>query len=138
MRVQVALCSSALVSILSLSLLSQTAAQNTPGQPSAFSGEPFSLSIAELKNASAAIPITKEFGVEILYEEGIYRIAADRTLNYRHRLIYRVDSEAAVKGWAEISSEWDPWFENPVQFQARVLQADGSFIDLDQKTITDT
>ena len=129
--------SSAFIFILSLSSLSKMAAQAAPAQPSAFEGEPFTSSIAELKSASAAMPVTKEFGAEILYEEGIYRIAADRTLKYQHRMIYRVDTESTVKGWAEISSGWDPWFENPSQLRARVLQPSGSFVELDQKTITD-
>jgi tetratricopeptide (TPR) repeat protein len=118
-------------------LLSKTAAQSAPASAPPFDGEPFTESVVELKSASAAMPPNKEFGAEILYEEGIYRIAADGTLTYRHRLIYRVDTEGTVKGWAEISSEWDPWIENPVQLRARVLQADGTFVELDQKTVTD-
>ena len=130
--------SSFLALCLTFSMVSKAGAQSTPAQGSPFAGEPFSLSVAELKNASAVIPATKEFGAQILYEEGVYRIAADGTLKYRHRLIFRVDSEAAVKGWAEVSSQWDPWFENPSELRARVLQADGNFIELDQKTVTDT
>lgn len=127
----------ALIGILSCFSLFKLAAQNAPLQPSIFAGEPFSLSVAELQSAAKAIPVTKEFGAQILYEEGIYRIAADGTLKYRHRIIYRVDTEATAKNWAEISSEWDPWFENPSQLHARVLQPNGSFVELDQKTITD-
>jgi hypothetical protein len=84
------------------------------------------------------MPVDKEYGAQILFESGTYRIAIDGTLQYEHRLIYRVDTEAAVKGWSETSSSWDPWYENPSQLRARVLQADGNFIELDQKTITDT
>jgi tetratricopeptide (TPR) repeat protein/transglutaminase-like putative cysteine protease len=120
-----------------LSLLPRTVAQATAAQAATFDKEPFTESVTELKDASAAMPATKEYGAEILYEEGIYRIAADGTLNYTHRLIYRVDTEGTAKGWAEISSEWDPWFENPVELRARVLQADGTFVELDQKTVTD-
>jgi tetratricopeptide (TPR) repeat protein/transglutaminase-like putative cysteine protease len=129
--------SSAFFCVLSLSAVSKMAAQGAPVQPVPFAGAPFTSSIAELKSASAAMPATKEFGAEILYEEGIYRIAADGTLKYQHRLIYRVDTESTVKSWAEVSSEWDPWFENPSQLHARVLQPDGNFVELDQKTITD-
>src|SRR6185312_9517136 len=50
---------------------------------------------------------------------------------------YRVDSADGVKGWAEISSNWDPWNQKPVQLHARVLQPNGEFVELDQKTITD-
>ena len=126
-----------LVGVLSLFPVSAMAAQGAPASESPFAGGPFVLSAAELKSASAAVPVTKEYPVEILYEEGNYRIAADETLYYQYRLIYRVDAESAVKGWAEVSSAWDPWYENPSQIHARVLQPDGTFIELDQKTITD-
>jgi tetratricopeptide (TPR) repeat protein len=86
---------------------------------------------------SAAVPVTKEWAARILYEEGHYSIAADGTLTYAHRMIYRVDTDEAAKGWAEISANWDPWYEKPSQLHARVLQANGSFVDLDQKTVTD-
>jgi tetratricopeptide (TPR) repeat protein len=95
------------------------------------------MSADELKSASAAVPVSKEFGTEILYEEGTYRIGSDGALQYRHRLIYRVDTDDAAKGWAEISADWDPWFEAPAQLHARVLQANGTFVELDQKTVTD-
>jgi len=127
----------ALVGILSLSSILRMAAQGAPASESPYAGAPFALSAAELKNASASVPITKEYPVEILYEEGSYRIAADARLTYQYRLIYRVDAESAVKGWSEVSSTWDPWDENPVQIHARVLQPTGIFSELDQKTITD-
>ena len=83
------------------------------------------------------MPVNREFVAEILYEEGTYNIAADGSVKYQHRLIYRVDTEAAVKGWAEVSSTWDPWFEKESEIHARVLQPNGTFVELDQKTITD-
>jgi tetratricopeptide (TPR) repeat protein len=129
--------SSSLVGILSLSFVTSMAAQGAPPAESPFAGAPFALSAAELKGASAQVPITKEYPVEILYEEGVFRIAADETLKYQHRLIYRVDADSAVKGWSEVSSTWDPWYENPTQIHARVLQPTGVFTELDQKTITD-
>jgi tetratricopeptide (TPR) repeat protein len=100
-------------------------------------GAAFSFSVTELKAASAAVPVTKEWGTRILYEEGHYSLAADGTLTYAHRMIYRVDTSEAAKGWAEISAQWDPWYEKPSQLHARVLQSDGSFVELDQKTVTD-
>lgn len=129
--------SSALLSLLTFSTVSRIAAQAAPAQPLPFAGAPFSATAAELRSASAAMPPDKQFGAEILYEEGIYQIAADGTMKYQHRLIYRVDTEATVQGWGEISADWDPWYENPAQLRARVLQPDGSFAELDQKTVTD-
>jgi tetratricopeptide (TPR) repeat protein len=104
---------------------------------SSLTGAAFSASAADLKAAAAAMPASKEHPAEILYEEANYKFAADGTMTYQHRLIYRVDSEEAVKDWAEISSSWDPWFEKQVQLHARVLETSGKFLELDQKTITD-
>ena len=97
----------------------------------------FTVSAADLQSLSATIPVDKQFPAQVLYEEAKYQIAADGTLTYTHRMVYRVDSDAAVRGWAEVSAQWDPWFEKPAQIHARVLQPDGTFVELDQKTITD-
>jgi len=128
---------SCLLGLLFLSIVSRLTAQGPAAGESPFAGAPFALSSADLKIASDAVPVTKEYPAEILYEEGIYRIGVDGTLKYQHRLIYRVDGESAVKGWAEVSTAWDPWFENQAQIHARVLQPNGVFVELDQKTITD-
>jgi tetratricopeptide (TPR) repeat protein len=135
MRIVRVAVSSALLGLLFLSTVSRIAAQPAPSLP--FAGQPFTATVADLRSASAAMPPSKDYGAQVIYEEGLYRIAADGTLKYRHRLIYRVDTEAAVHGWAENSASWDPWYENPVQLDARVLQPDGSFAVLDQKTVTD-
>jgi tetratricopeptide (TPR) repeat protein len=128
---------SCLFGLLSFSIQLVLTAQAVPAKESPFSGAPFTLTAAELQNASAAVPATKEYPTEILYEEGTYHIGADRTLKYQYRLIYRVDAESAVTGWGQVSMQWDPWFENPSQIHARVLQPGGTFVELDQKTITD-
>ncbi|MDP9051007.1 MAG: DUF3857 domain-containing protein [Acidobacteriota bacterium] len=100
-------------------------------------GTPFSATAAELSAASAAVPSNKEHDVQILLEEAAYRFAADGTMAYTLRMIYRLDSADGVKNWAEISSQWDPWYEKQAQLQARVLEPNGEFVSLDQKTITD-
>jgi len=109
----------------------------SPAQPDVFLETPFSEAAADFSAASAAIPPNKEHDVEILFEEGTYRFAADGTLAFQQRMIYRLDSADGVKNWAEISSQWDPWYEKQAQLQARVLQPSGTFVELDQKTVTD-
>ena len=129
-----------LFSVLVLCLPVALASSQTPA-PSApaggFSGAPFAASADQLRAASAAVPVDPAFADQILLEEAVYRIADDGTLSYKHRLIYRVDSAAGVEGWSEVSAQWDPWYEKPSQLEARVLQGDGRFAELDQKTVTD-
>jgi hypothetical protein len=109
----------------------------TPLPPPTFNGAPFTSTVAELQAASAAMAPDHDYATQILLEEGSYTFAEDGTLSYQHRLIFRVDAQAAVDGWSEISAQWDPWFEKPAQLHARILQANGQFVELDQKTVTD-
>ena len=48
--------------------------------PTAFNGAPFASSVEELRAASAAVPIDHSYDVQVLLEEGSYRIADDGTL----------------------------------------------------------
>jgi len=120
--------------VSTLFLSAQTPA---PSDPTAFHGEPFTASVADLRAASAAMPADQEYGAQILLEEGTYHVAADGSHTYQYRLIFRVDSTQGIDDWSEVSMQWDPWNEKPAQLHARVLQADGHFVELDQKTITD-
>ena len=110
-------------------------AQNVPAPT--IPGEPFGASVAELRAASAAVPVDPQHMAQILFEEGTYHVNADGTVLYRHRMVYRVDAQEAVSGWSEVSMNWDPWVDKPAELQARILQPDGKFAELDQKTITD-
>ncbi len=115
-------------------LIAQT---STPLPPSPLDGPAFSLSAAAIRTASAAVAYDKLSDVTILYEEADYRIAPAGTLSYSHRLIYRLETPRSVENWAEISLDWDPWYQTPSQLHARVLSSSGAFVELDQKTITD-
>ncbi len=105
--------------------------------PSPYEGAPFSLSAAAIRTASAANLPDKLSDATILYVEADYRFAQNGALTYTNRMVYRVETQKAVQDYAEIALEWDPWYQNPAELHARVLQPDGSFAELDQKTITD-
>ncbi|SNS85693.1 Transglutaminase-like superfamily protein [Granulicella rosea] len=120
-----------------LSIAALFASRALFAQTPTFAEAPFSATVAELRAASAAAPVDHDYEVQVLLEEGVFRTAADGTLFYQHRMIYRLDSAEGVKDWAEISSGWDPWYEKMAGLHARVLRPDGDFIELDQKTVTD-
>jgi tetratricopeptide (TPR) repeat protein len=124
-----------LVTPLAFCCFSPLLAQSSAAQE--FSGAAFSESMAELNAASAKMPASHDFDAQILLDEGSYKIAEDGTLLYEHRMIYRVDSADGVKNWSEVSVAWDPWYEKQAQLKARVLEPNGSFVELDQKTVTD-
>jgi tetratricopeptide (TPR) repeat protein len=96
------------------------------------------MSAAAMHTASAAIVADKLSDVTILYQEADYSLSDTGALAYSHRMVYRIESHKGVENWAESSIGWDPWYENPSEIHARVLQADGIFLTLDPKTITDT
>lgn len=127
--------SRATLALLFSVLLGSSAALNA--QVTTLTGEPFTSSADQLRAASSAIPVDHEHSVQILLQERRYIIADNGTAAYRYRLIFRVDSQDAVDGWSEMSAAWDPWFQEPAQLHARVLETNGQFVELDQKTITD-
>ena len=106
--------------------------------PSLFNGAAFSMSASAIRTASASVPSDKISDATILYEETDYLISTKGTLNFVHRIVYRIETNNGVQGWAEASMEWDPWYQNPSQISARVLQRIGTFATLDPKTITDS
>jgi tetratricopeptide (TPR) repeat protein len=112
-------------------------AQSPASAQNVLAGAPFTATAQELTAASSAVPSSHEYDVQVLFEDVSYHIASDGTLAYQHRMIYRLDSADGVKNWAEISMNWDPWYEKQAQLHARVLQPNGGFVELDQKTITD-
>jgi tetratricopeptide (TPR) repeat protein/transglutaminase-like putative cysteine protease len=90
-----------------------------------------------MRSAAAKIAPDNISDATILDEETDYQISETGAMNYTRRLIYRIETPGGVQGWAEASMEWDPWFESPAEIHARVLQTDGTFAELDPKTITD-
>jgi len=124
-----------LVSCIAGPLSAQSATNQ--GAASPFEGDAFTMSAPAMLAASATILPDKLSDVTILYEEADYRMTDTGALTYTHRLVYRIETHKGVEGWAETSIDWDPWYQNPSQLHARVLQNDGTFAELDQKTVTD-
>src|SRR5579875_3083230 len=66
------------------------------------------MSVGELQAAASAMPANEGYQAQILLEECSCRFAADGTLVYHHRMMYRVDSQAALENWSEISARGNP------------------------------
>ena len=97
----------------------------------------FSASVEELQAASAKVPAEKYAEATVLFERDVYTFDAEGRSTYKHSIIYRIETEAAVEDWAETRSQWEPWYQNQPEIRARVISADGKVSTLDQKTITD-
>ena len=100
-------------------------------------GPAFSASPADIQKAAALVKAEQFISATVLYERDAYSIDAQGRLTYRHSMVYRIETEAAVRGWAESSIRWEAWYQNQPEIHARVIQPDGKVSELDQKTVTD-
>jgi len=100
-------------------------------------GPAFSASAQEIRDAAAKVGAEKFAQVTVLFERDAYTIDAEGRVDYRHSLIYRIEDQAAIDGWSQLASRWEPWFENTPEIHARVIDPDGKVSELDQKTVTD-
>lgn len=100
-------------------------------------GAAFSATAAELAKAAAAVTAEKFTDATVLFERERYTVDAAGRVTYRHYLVYRIETQAGVDGWSEVSVRWEPWHQDRPEIRARVLQPDGKATELDQKTLTD-
>jgi tetratricopeptide (TPR) repeat protein len=100
-------------------------------------GPAFSSSAEDIQKAAAKIVPEKFMSATILFERTAYVLDDSGRLSYRHSMIYRIETEAAVRGWAETSVRWEAWYQKQPEIHARVIQQDGKVSELDQKTVTD-
>ena len=112
-------------------LLSQTASSWL------LDGPAFSASAAEISAAAAKIAPEKFADATVLYEEVKYQLDSAGRLTNTHHLIYRIETAEGVDSWSEASVEWEPFYQKAPSIRARVIQANGSVTELDQKTVTD-
>jgi tetratricopeptide (TPR) repeat protein/transglutaminase-like putative cysteine protease len=100
-------------------------------------GPAFSASAEELRAAAAKVPAEKFMEATVLFERDAYTFEADGRSTYKHSIIYRIETQVGVEDWSETHSQWEPWYQNQPDIQARVIGPDGKVSTLDQKTITD-
>jgi len=100
-------------------------------------GPAFSASVEDLQKAAASVPAEKFMEATMLFERDAYTIDAQGRVTYQHTMIYRIETESGVEGWAETDAPWEPWYQNQPEIRARVIGADGKVSMLDQKTVTE-
>lgn len=90
-----------------------------------------------LRHAATEIKPGKDAEVTILLNEfNISFDSAGRMVKQSH-LIYRIETQDAVEGWAEIKGNWEPWYQAKPEVRARVITSDGAVHLLDPKTLND-
>ena len=121
--------------MVALTILPVAANGQDPVWP--FAGPAFQASAEEILKAAAQIQPEKFTEATILFERDSYRFDQDGRVAYRHLILYRIESQAGVEGWAEAAVRYSPWYQNQPQVEARVILADGRVSQLDAKTVTD-
>lgn len=100
-------------------------------------GPAFQAPAADLRKAADAIAPEKFMDATVLFERDSYQIKEDGRVTYRHSMIFRIETQAGIEDWAEISARYAPWHQNQPGIQARVILPDGRVTQLDPKTIID-
>jgi len=100
-------------------------------------GPAFSASPADITAAAAKITAEKFAPVTVLYEEEKDVLDPAGRVTNTHRLVYRIETQAAIDSWSEASVEWEAFYQQQPEIHARVIRPDGSAVELDQKTLTD-
>jgi hypothetical protein len=100
-------------------------------------GPAFSASASDISAVAAKIAPEKFADATVLYEEQKYVFDSTGRTTSTHRLIYRIETPDAVESWSQAAVQWEAFYQNAPLIQARVIQANGSVVELDQKTVTD-
>jgi transglutaminase-like putative cysteine protease/Flp pilus assembly protein TadD len=100
-------------------------------------GPAFSATPDALRQAAAEIKPAKDMPVMVLLNERRLSFDAQGKEVETHHMIYRIENEEGVKGWAETSGEWEPWRQSKPEIKVRVISADGSVHVLDPRTMND-
>jgi transglutaminase-like putative cysteine protease/tetratricopeptide (TPR) repeat protein len=76
--------------------------------------------------------------IEVLYDETVAVIDADKRWTKTFYLVYRVLTAKGADNWDSISSSWAPWYQDRPTMEARVLNPDGSVHPLAPETIKES
>lgn len=115
--------------LLTLSAYSQT--------PDVWNAPAFSANPQALLAAAASVKADKNSAATVLLEEARYTFDKDGKIDTTFHSIYRIENEEGVNGWAETSSQWEPWHQAKPEIRARVITADAAVHNLDPKTLSD-
>ncbi|WP_242392221.1 DUF3857 domain-containing protein, partial [Anaeromyxobacter oryzisoli] len=87
--------------------------------------------------AASALTPPKNAGLDLLLEEGAYRLDARGATTVTHRVVYRVLTLDAARAWARVERSWAPWHQARPDVRARIVTAKGEVHVLDPATLTE-
>jgi len=97
----------------------------------------FSVNPATLRQAAEAIKPGKHDGDTVLLNDLYFSFDKTGKESETQHLIYRIENQQGVEGWAETSGRWNSWYQAKPEIKARVITSDGIEHWLDTKTLND-
>ena len=99
---------------------------------------PFTATPAELLAVAKATPRGAGGDVVGLREEHEMSYDEQGRLTNRVRFVFAVLTQRGADDWDQLGSSWQPAFQDKPQLRARVIDAQGHVVELDQKGLTDS
>jgi tetratricopeptide (TPR) repeat protein len=97
----------------------------------------FSVDPATLRQAAEAVKPGKHDGDTVLLNDLYFSFDKTGKESETRHLIYRVENQQGMEGWAETSGRWESWHQAKPEIKARVITSDGIEHWLDEKTLSD-
>jgi tetratricopeptide (TPR) repeat protein len=126
------------VSLLLLIFAAAAGARAAEPDAAPWNAAPFSAEPSAMLKAADAVSVSGAPGVIVLAENVSFVYDATGRRDTKYRLVYRILSAAALKGWSSYEESWASWFQDKPQMRARVITAEGQALTLDPSTISDS
>ena len=107
------------------------------GSAERWNGAHFSVDAKALYARASQASHTEGADVSVLVDEATYDFDADGGSVRAYYSVFKVLSAKGAEDWAQATVGWEPWNGERPTIRARVIAADYSVHELDQKTITD-
>ncbi len=123
--------------LTSLAILIATPAQADQDSNEVWSAPAFSVPAPVLLKAASAIEPAKQRSATVLLNDVHHEFDAQGRRTSKFHLIYRIENQDGVSGWAETSGQWESWYQARPKIRARVVGLDAAEHWLDPKTLID-
>ena len=120
--------------ILLAALAAPAASAAPPARP--WEGPAFSADPAALAAAVDALAPPRGAPVDVLLEEGHFRLDAAGRATFTHRLVFRPLSPEAARRWARVERGWSPWHQARPELRVRVVSG-REVVELDPATLSE-
>lgn len=121
-----------MIAALVASLAASLPATSAPWEAAPFTAEP-----AALAAAAEALAAPRGAPVDVLVEEGTYRLDARGAATFTYRRVFRPLGAEAARRWARVEHGWAPWHQARPEIRARVVSPQGEATVLDPATLAE-